>query len=153
MKPNSHIGAGALAFCALIMAMSDPVSAQVDGLSSGQRTFDLDPSTQVTSVGSCNVTGIAFQGDGQQLAFDIIGTAQAFDGAGTDLYDVQLTMSEFGNYPDGFLFGHAEVRSTNGDVCELDMSTGFEASTCESMFSSDGAFTIVFEALSGASPD
>jgi hypothetical protein len=80
-------------------------------------------------------------------------SARAFVGAGINLYDVQLSLSASGDYPEGFLFGRAEVRSTNGDVCILDMSSGFEATTCESMFSVDGAFTVFAEALSGASPE
>jgi hypothetical protein len=97
--------------------------------------------------------GVVFLGEGQQTFFDIVGSARAFEVAGDDLYDVQLTLSASGDYPDGFLFGRAEARSTNGDVCQIEMDSGFEATTCESMFSSDSAFTVFVEAFSGASPD
>ena len=153
MKRNPHIAAAALATCALVAVVPDPASAQVDGFSSCQRSFDVNPSTPAPTIGSCNVTGVVFLGEGQQTFFDIVGSAQAFEVAGDDLYDVQLTLSASGDYPDGFLFGRAEVRSTNGDVCQIEMDSGFEATTCESMFSSDSAFTVFVEAFSGASPD
>jgi hypothetical protein len=153
MKPNPRLAAAAFAICALTTSAPHRASAQVDGLSSCQRSFDLDASTREPTFGSCSVTGIVFLGKGQQTFFDIVGSAQAFEGAGTDLYDVQLTLSASGDYPEGFLFGRAEVRSTNGDVCEIEMDSGFEATTCENMFSSDSGFTMFLEAFSGASPD
>jgi hypothetical protein len=94
-----------------------------------------------------------FLGQGQQTFFDVVGSARAFEGGGLDLYDVQLTVSASGDYPDGFLFGQAEIRSTNGDVCILEMFSGFDSKTCEDMFSSDGTFTVFVDALSGFLPD
>jgi hypothetical protein len=152
MKPNPRLAA-VFATCALLASASDRASAQVDGFSNCQRGFDLEPGTPDPTIGSCSVTGIVFLGKGQQTFFDIVGSAQAFEGNGTDLYDVQLTLSASGDYPEGFLFGRAEVRSTNGDVCEIEMDSGFEATTCENMFSSDSGFTIFVEAFSGTSPD
>jgi hypothetical protein len=118
-----------------------------------QQTFDVDPATSVPSIGSCNVTGVFFLGQGQQAFFDIVGAARACEGSGIDVCDVQLTLSASGDYPDGFLFGQAEVRSTNGDVCNLDLFSGLDGKTCDGMFSSDGGVTVFVDALSGFLPD
>jgi hypothetical protein len=82
-----------------------------------------------------------------------VGTAQAFPTAGADTYDIQLNVSTFGPVPEGVVLAHAEVRSTNGDSCELTVSDTFASTTCEAMFSSDGGFTLFLEAFSGASSD
>jgi hypothetical protein len=153
MKLDVFMAASALAICALVNAAPERASAQVDGLGSCQRGFDANAGTPTPSIGSCSVTGVVLLGEGQQTFFDIVGTARAFEAGGDNLYDVQLTVSASGDYPEGFRFGQAEVRSTNGDVCQLEVSSGFGATTCEGMFSGDGGFTVFVEAFTGAVPD
>lgn len=152
MKHALRAATAAFAIATVFAVVPDPAFAQVDGFSSCQQTFDVNPETPAPSSGSCNVTGVVFLGQGQQTFFDVVGSAQAFEGFGTDVYDVQLTLSASGDYPDGFLFGQAEVRSTNGDVCNLELFSGFDGKTCEGMFSSDGIFTVFVDALSGFLP-
>jgi hypothetical protein len=153
MKPGLKIAAVLVAVGALVVGSAEPLYAQVDGLSSCQRSFDLDPTTPEPNIGACSVTGIVFLGAGQQTFFDIAGSARAIRTSDADVYDVQVTLSASGDFPDGFLFGHGEVRSTNGDVCGFDMSGAFVGATCEGMFSSDGIFTIFVDAFSGALPE
>jgi hypothetical protein len=71
-----------------------------------------------------------------------------------DLYDVRLRLTGSGDFPrDDLLFGYGQVRSTNGDVCSIDMEGIDVEVTCEDQFSSDGGFTLSLDAFSGRLPD
>jgi hypothetical protein len=113
------------------------------------RSFDLDPETPEPSTGSCSAAGIIF---GPETPFGITGSAQAVRTSDPDFYDVQVTISVSGGLPEGLLYGHVEVRSTNGETCGFDVSNTFVGATCPGMFSTDGGFTIFVEAISGALP-
>jgi hypothetical protein len=149
MLPNWPAAAGLIAVIALATGTAEPARAQVDAFGSCDRTFDLDPATPEPSTGSCRASGIVF---GPETLFAITGSAQAVRTSEADFYDVHVTISAPSGLPDGLLYGHVEVRSTNGETCGFDVSNDFVGSTCQGMFSTDGAFTIFVEAISGALP-
>jgi hypothetical protein len=153
MLSVSRITTGALVLLASFTAVPEQAGAQLSG-SSCQRLFDLDPSTPESSEASCFVDGLVQLGAGQDDFFNIFARATVFETPDSDfgIYEVQLNLQASGAFPDGFVFGHAEVRDGEGDLCEVDIGGISAQATCEDMFSFDSGFSMFAEAFTGRVP-
>jgi hypothetical protein len=149
----SRMTTGVLVVLASFTAAPEPAAAQVGG-GSCQRILDLDPNTFEPSQVQCFVDGLVFLGSGQQDFFNISVTATVFETENSDfdLYDVQLNLQASGGFPDGFVFGRAEIRDGGGNLCEVEISSSFAQANCEDMFSFDSGFLMFAEAFSGSIP-
>jgi hypothetical protein len=149
----SRMNIALLVVLASLTATPEQASAQLGG-GSCVRLFDLDPATPDPSEVSCIVDGLVFLDAGQTDFFIISATATAFETADSDfgLYDVQLNLRASGAFPDGFVFGRGEIRSSNGDVCEVEIGSSSAQANCTDIFSFDSGFVMFVETFSGRLP-